>query len=168
MLAPYFAPFVAHRVSVSDQSAARRDRTCALLWRPPFHWTLIFFLLDHVPFFFPAFYLHTFIIILNPATLNLPSLPRKTQVSGLFTTQLSEILSMYETVNLTRRPTEMVMGKVKGGYALYSHEGHHRLNKKPKSKAAIRKQEAAIEISKARRRASGGAGGKKGAKKTKI
>lgn len=61
----------------------------------------------------------------------------------------------------------MVMGKVKGGYALYSHEGHHRLNKKPKSKAAIRKQEAAIEISKARRRASGG-GGKKGAKKTKI
>ena len=50
----------------------------------------------------------------------------------------------------------MVERKVKGGYALYSRKTHKRLNKKPKSHAAIRKQEAAIQISKARARAGRG------------
>jgi hypothetical protein len=50
----------------------------------------------------------------------------------------------------------MVERKVKGGYALYSHKTGRRLNRKPKSHAEIRKQEAAINISKARARASGG------------
>jgi hypothetical protein len=45
----------------------------------------------------------------------------------------------------------MTIKHVKKGYALFSKKTGRRLNKKPKSYQAVRKQEAAIEISKAAR-----------------